>query len=493
MSPTRNTPGISTKILATVGPASGSEQTLRRLVAAGADMFRLNFSHGSLEEHGEALARIRQVAEISPRPIAVLGDLAGPKIRLGEVADEEGDCDSPLANGMRIESGEQLIFQREPIIGKEGRVSTNYDRFVDEVEEGQRVLIDDGLLRFIVADKRDDEIVCQCIAGGQLRSRKGINLPDTPLSISALSDKDRTCAAWAIEHDLDFLALSFVREAKDVQQLRDLLDKQGGEQHIIAKIETPQALVAIDDIIEASDGLMIARGDLGVEIDLARVPLIQKDLIKRCRDVAKPVIVATQMLQSMVESSSPTRAEVSDVANAIFDGTDAVMLSGETAVGRYPLLAVDTMSHVAVTTENYLLRHESHNERFISPVRIPEQDVSLAHGAWQVTRHLNARLVVVWSQSGTMARTFAKLRLPMPVVALSSSHATVRRMAMYFGIIPRYMEVPQSITQLTPRLETLLLEDELVERDETILIIAGTRLGSPGRSNAIVIHRIGQT
>ena len=344
---------IRTKIVATMGPACGDVEMLYSLFQAGVDVCRLNFSHGDLDAHLQMLRNIREAAARWDQPIAVLGDLCGPKIRLGKIADVDG------TGGLSINSGEQLIIQRRDIPGAGKRVTSIYAHLVDDVQVGHRVLIEDGLLRFICTEKNSNEVKCNCTVGGILRSSKGINLPDTSVNIASITDRDWECVDWAVENDLDYLALSFVRKPEDLQLLREHLRNKESDIHLIAKIEKSEALDHIEAIVESSDGLMIARGDLGVELDIARVPIIQKDLIRRCQTSGKPVIVATQMLQTMIEQASPTRAEVSDVANAIFDGTDAVMLSGETSVGKFPLGSVHMMSHVAGVTEDYLIASRS--------------------------------------------------------------------------------------------------------------------------------------
>ncbi len=340
---------IRTKIVATMGPACGQVLFLRQLFDAGVDVCRINFSHGTLTDAAVILRNIRQAAEGYEQPIAILGDLCGPKIRLGQIAEQPG------VGGMPIAVGDTLIIQRDPIIGENGRVSCTYGGLIDDIRIGDRLLIEDGLVRFVCIEKAADEISLNCTSGGILKRSKGINLPGTPINLPSVTERDWECVEWAIENRLDYLALSFVRKAADIIEIRDYLRDKVSDIHLIAKIEKAEAVQQIDPIIEAADGLMVARGDLGVEMDVAHVPILQKDMIRRCQAAGKSVIVATQMLQSMIEQSSPTRAEVSDVANAIFDGTDALMLSGETSIGKYPLQAVHTMAHVAEVTEQYLV------------------------------------------------------------------------------------------------------------------------------------------
>src|SRR5687768_10892335 len=400
---------IRTKIVATMGPACADAQTLYRLFEAGADVCRLNFSHGTLDQHLQQLRNIREAAARFSHPIAVLGDLGGPKIRLGQVTDQDA------TGGMPVQPGDELIIQRAPIVGAKGRVSSTYKHLVDDVQVGHRIFIEDGLLKFLCTEKNYNELHCNCTVGGVLKTSKGINLPDTFVNVAAITDRDWECADWAIENDLDYLALSFVRRPEDIALLRQHLANRGSDIQLIAKIEKAEALQFIDAIVDCSDGLMVARGDLGVEMDVAQVPIIQKDLIKRCQTAGKPVIVATQMLQSMIEQASPTRAEVSDVANAIFDGTDAVMLSGETSVGKFPVGAVLVMSHIAKITEAYLATQPDAREPMMR-LKTMALSSAVAKGVWQMAAELKARLVVIWSQTGATARIFSKSRFIIPIV-----------------------------------------------------------------------------
>src|SRR5688572_2836560 len=369
---------IRTKIVATMGPAVAKVDILLELFRSGVDVCRLNFSHGSLDDHLLMLRAIREAALRHDQPVAILGDLCGPKIRLGKVKDVGGG-----AGGMPIEPGDQLILQRAPVEGENGVASTTFPQLINDVQVGHRVLIEDGMLRFICIDKNADQLVLHCTDGGVLKSAKGINVPDSNITTPAITDKDWRDVDWAIENDLDYVALSFVRSADDLALLRQHLINKVSDIHLIAKIEKPEAVKNINLIIEASDGLMVARGDLGVEMDVAQVPIIQKDIVRRCQAAGKPVIVATQMLQSMIEESTPTRAEVSDVANAIFDGTDAVMLSGETSVGKFPVIAVHTMAHIATQTEQYIASVPETREARLN-IKTMHMSVALARGVWQI-------------------------------------------------------------------------------------------------------------
>ncbi len=477
---------IRTKILATMGPACADADTVFRLFEAGVDVCRLNFSHGTLDQHLQTLRVIREAAARHDQPIAVLGDLCGPKIRLGQVADEGG------TGGMPIAVGDELVIQRQPILGAGGRVSCTYRGLIDDVEVGDRLLVEDGMLRFVCTDKTYNELRCNCTVGGVLKSSKGINLPNTAINVPSITDRDWQCVDWAIENDLDYLALSFVRRAEDLQLLREHLRNKVTDIHLIAKIEKAEAITGIDAILDASDGLMVARGDLGVEMDVAQVPIIQKDLIRRCRTAGKPVIVATQMLQSMIVEATPTRAEVSDVANAIFDGTDAVMLSGETSVGKFPVAAVHMMSHIAEVTEEYLIEHPPANPGGRPTPAALRFSVAIAAGVLRMVEDLQVTLVVVYSQTGATARIFSKSRFPVPIVALSSDHRALRRMALHFGVLPQELLPPANMDRLVRDVDELVRRRKFARVGDRIVIVAGASLGTPGTLNGILVHTVGE-
>jgi pyruvate kinase len=477
---------IRTKIVATMGPAVAEIQTLLELFQAGVDICRLNFSHGTLDDHLSMLRKIREAAARYDQPIGILGDLCGPKIRLGKVKDVAG------MGGMPIKVGDELILQRAQIEGENGIVSTIFPQVVDDVQIGHRVLIEDGLLRFLCIDKNDNRLVLQCTDGGILKSAKGINLPDTLVKTPAITDKDWRDADWAIEHDLDYLALSFVRSADDLALLRQHMLNKVADIHLIAKIEKPEAVKNIDAIIDHCDGLMVARGDLGVEMDVAQVPIIQKDLVRRCQAAGKPVIVATQMLQSMIQESSPTRAEVSDVANAIFDGTDAVMLSGETSVGKFPVQTVRTMAHIAEITEAYLDTIPVKNEPQLK-LKTLQVSSAMAKGVWQIVQDMKLRLVVVWSQTGSTARLFSKHRMSVPILALSSDQRALRRMAMHYGVIAQKVPPPETFAGLIAWVDSLVQKKKMAEVGDRIVIVAGLAMAAPGIMNNLVIQTVGES
>lgn len=472
-------PLIRTKIVATLGPATADPERLAAVLESGVDVCRLNFSHGTHEDHKRMLAAIRAWAVEHDRPIAVLGDLCGPKIRLNTVAVGE----------IQLERGDVVRFVRGDADCTPAAFTISYANFVEEVAEGQRVFIDDGLVRLLITSCEADSVICTCTTGGVVSSRKGVNLPDTELSTPALTEKDRRDLDWAIEHGLDYVALSFVRRPEDLTELLARIEDRGANLGVIVKIEKPEALEHLDDFISRADGVMAARGDLGVEMDVWRVPLIQKDITVRCRAAGKPVIIATQMLQSMVTSPMPTRAEVSDVANAIIDRADAVMLSAETAAGAYPDLAVTMMDHVAQATEAYL-REQT--------VRQPETHVqklgmtaAIAASAVQAATRLDAKLVAVWTATGETVRLIARHRLPMPVVGLTYDERVYRRLNLLYGVIPLRVEPMSNPAEMAAALDERLCERDLASPGDLIVVVTSTKPNAPGATDTTLVHRIG--
>lgn len=477
---------VLTKIVATVGTASADEETLRRIAEAGASVFRLNFSHGTLEGHSETLARIRVVEEKVGHPIGVLGDLSGPKIRVGQVQP----------GGVAVEAGDDVIFRRGSFAATGKVFSSTYAGLVEDLEAGHKVLIADGAIRMLVVEKRLDEALCRVTTGGVISSGKGINLPNSKLNLEAITEKDWMCLAWAIENDLDLIAMSFVRRAEDITRLRARME-QLCAQHgirplpIVAKIERPEALENIEEILTETDVIMVARGDLGVEMDLAAVPTIQKQLINRARARGVPCIVATQMLESMMESPSPTRAEASDVANAILDGADAVMLSGETAVGKFPALAVDTMSRIAEETENYERTLPCRPAEPRSGQQIGHWTGAITQGAWLTARTVQAKVVIASSLTGMTAVYLSQGNFRLPIVICSSDESTLRRITVLRCITPVRMRLPGSLDEFTRMIDEMLLHHGWVERGEPIVMLAGHPIGKSGATNSLAVHYVG--
>lgn len=491
-----------TKILATIGPASEDERTIRKIIEHGASLFRLNFSHGSFEEHERRLDLIRGVGEEMGQSIAVLGDLSGPKIRVGAVPGE----------GIMLEAGQDVEVCTDIDVCEDGevpRLVCTYPKLGSEVKAGDRVLINDGFIRMLAVEGDTNSLLCRVTVGGLVTTGKGINLPDSDLSVPAITEKDWRCVEWAVEHHLDFLALSFVRRAEEVVELRQFTERLCVGAHcgtylaaeapdaassrlpVIAKIETPQAVRNIREIADAADGIMVARGDLGVELDIARVPVVQKELVAVAHAYGKPCIVATQMLESMIENATPTRAEVSDVANAILDRTDAIMLSGETAVGRNPVFAVEMMRRVALATEEYI-REDTSEPR--PPARLQgRRTPALAHGAWHIARDIGARAIGVWSQRGGEARYLSRNGFNIPIVAFSSEEAAVRRMNILYGVFPTLIkEVPQHRSDFARVAEDVILERGLAVVGDPVVHLGGKPLDEPGRVNTLAIRMIGE-
>lgn len=470
---------IKTRLVATVGPACDDEATLGALIDAGVNVFRLNFSHGTLEEHGAALERIRRIARERGALVATLGDLCGPKIRLGRI--EHG--------GFDLHEGDEIRIHRDPIDGTRERVGTSYAGLIDDVNVGHRILIDDGNVHLRVTGRQDDMLTCRCEVGGRISDRKGVNLPDSNVSAPTLTEKDHVDLDWAIRHDLDYIALSFVRRGEDLAELRGILEDRSSAARIVSKIERPEAVVHLDDIIDQSDVVLVARGDLGVEMDLWQVPTVQKDIALRCQRAGKPVIIATQMLQSMVDAPVPTRAEVSDVANAILDRADAVMLSAETSIGRHPLAAVRAMRKIAGQAE--LFGAQQGRELGINRTTRQQVTTAVAHGASLVAAELRSRLVVIWTEQGDGARLLSKHRLDQPLVALSPDERVCRQMCLYYGVVPIRLERNPDLDDMLCEVDRQLAARDLAAIGDRIVVVTGTRLDSPGETNALLIHLVG--
>jgi len=478
---------IRTKIIATIGPASGDLKTLRKLLRAGVDVCRVNFSHGTPEQHEELLANIRTAEAELGEPVAVMADLCGPKIRVG-----------PIRGGsMLLAKGQELRIVREPVEGGPEGISTSLPEMIDEVEPGEAILMDDGKLRLEVVQVRaPKEIVCKVTRGGILSSGKGVNLPQTKLTLSALTEKDRAdvkfigkaCRARK-RAGFDYVALSFVRSPEDVEELRKLLRAEKCDAHIVAKIEKPQAVQRIRKITDAADAIMVARGDLGVEMDLPTVPIAQKRIARLCQEASKPCIIATQMLETMTENATPTRAEVSDVANAVLDRTDAVMLSGETAVGKYPVRAVEMMNEIVSAIQAYHDEDEQMQRRRHG-TEDAEQD-AIAYAVQELIRCRKVAAVAVFTVTGGTARILAKHRLPCPILALSPSDAAVRRMCLYYGVAAaQQAEPPRHTRGILAMAGEMARKKRLARKGQHIVVISGRPIGQPGSTNTIVVHRV---
>jgi len=472
-----------TKILATIGPASSSEEMIHRLLTCGVDAFRLNFSHGKHEDHAKVVATIRHVAMELGRYVPIVGDIQGPKLRIGEVDGVQ-----------QLESGRSLTIWTEPRVGDAKDVSTPFTPLPQEVQIGQRILINDGLVELVVTGLDANRVTTRVIHGGPISSKKGMNFPDSELTIPAITDKDKVDVRFAVEQKLDYIAASFVRRRSDIVHLRELLQESGGSEiNVIAKLEKPQAIDNLDEILEASDGVMVARGDLGVELPPEDVPIIQKKILARASRWGRFAITATQMLESMTTNSRPTRAEASDVANAIFDGSDAVMLSAETASGRYPVDAVQMMARIVYAAEanRQHVSHEWEREPFRKISDEDEFTDALAGAANYAAEQLDAKYIVVFTQTGFAARLMSKFRPAVPVIALTPSSWVARRMNLLWGVQPFVLrEAGEFHEQIVDRVDDYLLARDIVRPGDRLVILMGSPIYQRAKTNLLRVHRV---
>jgi pyruvate kinase len=467
------------KIICTVGPASNSEETLRQLLRLGMDVARLNFSHGTHEEHSRNIERIRRAARKEGRTVCILQDLQGPKIRTGRLKSHE-----PIL----LKTGSVVTITSKDVLGTPDLIATTFTGLAREVTAGARILLSDGLIELRVRKVRGPEVECDIVNGGFLAEHQGINLPGVALTIPALTEKDRKDLEFGLKHDVDLVAISFVRSAADVREVKQLIASHGYEIPVIAKLEKPQALEQLEEIFEASNGVMVARGDLGVEMLPEQVPVIQKHVIKRAAEWRKPVIIATQMLESMIENPRPTRAEASDVANAIFDGTDAVMLSAETASGQYPREAVAMMSRIVVEAEHHMMslseiRRRRHRQTLSVAEAICE---SIAHAA----EDLPMGAIAVFTETGNTARMISKYRPRVGIFAFSQIAPVCNRMNLLWGVQPVQRRAPaRSIEDMVTAAERELLRIEQLKEGEVLGVVAGTQMSS-GSTNFMRLHTV---
>lgn len=471
-----------TKIVCTIGPASDSEDVLRRMMAAGMDVARLNFSHGTHEEHAMRIQTLRRLAREMGHPLAVLLDLQGPKIRTGPL---EGEA-------VELVAGRKIVMTTRQVVGTAERIPTTYEALARDVKVGDRILLDDGLMELRVSALQDEDIECDIVVGGTLKEHKGINLPGVAVSAPSLTEKDREDLEFGIEHEVDFVALSFVRRAEDVVDLRRILHERGLDVPVVAKIEKPEAVEHLDGILNLCDGCMVARGDLAVETAPEVVPILQKRIISRARGARVPVITATQMLESMTEHPRPTRAEASDVANAILDGTDAVMLSGETAVGKYPVESVAMMARIAEVAEE-----APQHRQCLSPIPMGGPVVgtfanAAAFVATEAAENLNAKAIVAFTTSGSSARLVSQYRPNVPIIAATTTETACRRSALYWGVTPLRIPEVQSTDAMIQAADRAAAQEGMVQDGDTIVIVAGTPVGSRGTTNLMKLHRVGE-
>lgn len=467
-----------TKIVATLGPSSSRPEQIAKLVDAGVDLFRLNFSHGSNDDKAEVIDSIRSIAERKKKAIGILADLQGPKIRTGR-----------MENGaISLRKGESISITTDEVKGRPGLISTIYKALPTDVKPGARILLDDGLIEFRVQSIEGNTVHCTVVDGGVLKDLKGINLPGVNVSSPSLTPKDRIDLDFCLEKKVDYIALSFVRKAEDVEDIKRIIQQRGLSVPVIAKIEKPEAIRNFSSILKVTDAVMVARGDLGVEINAEKVPLIQKNIIRACNEAGKPVITATQMLESMILHPRPTRAETSDVANAIIDGTDAVMLSGETASGAYPVEAVKTMVKIALDVE------KSGLWRLPSAVDHQQKQsvaAAVAEAACHAAAAVNARGIVVFTQSGSTAALIAKNRPQLPIIAFAPSEEIRRRLALYWGVRSLPVGAMSNTDQQIALVDETLLTSGVGRKGDVVVITMGVPIGSHGSTNLMKVHTLG--
>jgi len=469
-----------TKIVCTIGPASGSLETVKQLLLAGMDVARLNFSHGSHEEHAVRLATLRDAAAELDKTLAIMLDTKGPEIRIGFLKGGK----------VILRDGARVTLTTEEIEGDENRISVTYKGLPRAVQSGSSILLSDGNIGLRVVDVVGEDILCEVLFGGELADQKGVNLPGGHLDLPAVTDKDIADINFGIDHQVDFIAASFVRQAADVIAIRRLLEARDADIHIIAKIESQQGFKNLEEIIKVSDGVMVARGDLGVEVAAEEVPLMQKEIIRKCNHAGKPVVTATQMLESMIFSPRPTRAEASDVANAILDGTDAVMLSGETAAGKYPVEAVKVMARIAERTEESLNYAELLRQRAASVS--PTITDAISYATCTTAQDLGAAAIVTSTKSGFTARNVSKYRPKAPIVAVTPSERVSRKLCLVWGAQPLNAPMIYNTDQMVTVAVEISLAKRLIKCGDLIVITAGVPVGVTGMTNLLKVHIVGE-
>ena len=464
-----------TKIICTIGPASESPEVIRELIRSGMNVARLNFSHGTHEEHKEKIAIIRAISEELAKPVAILQDLCGPKIRVGNVKEP----------GIRLEPGQTFVLTNDTIEGTPERVSVSYSHLPSEVKAGDRILLADGMMELIVDKTTLTEIYCKVITGGVLTSHKGINLPTGSIKAESITDKDKADLLFGLQHDVDYVALSFVRTSEDILNLKKIIKAENKKTPVIAKIEKHESLDHIEDIMAVSDGIMVARGDLGVEIPLETVPGIQKMLVRKANEMGRPVIIATQMLRSMVSAPRPTRAEATDVANAVLDGADAVMLSEETASGNFPAEAVRFMSRIAESAEN-----DFPHDKYMQLKHKRDISESVAYASCVLADHLGANAIVATTRSGSTAMQISRFRPRPQIIALSPEKSTIRKLALYWGCFPSFVSETRNTDEHIENAAVSAIGTGNVSKGDVVVITAGHPVYEEGTTNMIRVTQL---
>jgi pyruvate kinase len=472
-----------TKIVATIGPATDTPERIRDLIAAGMDVARLNFSHGSHADHARYIRLLRQEAQEAGRPVALLQDLQGPKIRTG-----------PLRGGqpVQLEDGQRLVITSEPIEGDAQRISTNYPHLSQDVAPGDRILLSDGLIEMRVIETTKTEVTCIVVHGSELRPRQGINLPGVRLSCTSVTSKDLADLAFGLAQGVDYVAISFVRQAADVLRVREAIRENGADVPVIAKLEKAEAVKELDAILEVADGIMVARGDMGVEISPESVPVLQKEIIRAANRAGVPVITATQMLESMIEEAQPTRAEVSDVANAVLDGSDAVMLSGETAIGKHPIRAVRMMARIAEAVEERAISHHQETQQYLfDELSSVPQGIAAAVSA--LTRTLPLTAVCVVTRSGDTARLVSRYRPHLPILAFTPLQSTYQRLSLLWGVAPILTEFAHTEEEYYDMVESVLLQQDHAQAGDNVVITGGHPITRSGPTNFVKVLTVGES
>jgi pyruvate kinase len=462
-----------TKIVSTIGPSTDSKDKINQLIDSGVDVFRQNFSHVDHKSHGEIFDRVRECSEKT----ALMMDTKGPEIRLGEVEEET-----------YLEEGHKAVLTTEEVKGDSERLTVNYKAFPEQVESGDEIRIDDGMIELEVDEVEGNEVICTVMYGGKVSTRKSVNVPGKDIGLSAPTDKDRKDIEFGAEKGYDFVSLSFVKQASDIEEVREILDEHDSDMHIISKIEHRKAVENFDEILEASDAIMVARGDLGVEMNPAKLPKLQKEMIEKCNTAGKPVITATQMMESMTENPTATRAEISDVGNAVLDGTDAVMLSGETAVGEYPVKTVNFMAEILREVEqtmngdiHHTVKHRPDTTREI-----------ICKNVWQASRDKNAELIVAHTTSGSTARNISKYRPETPIIGFTDTEITERQLQLVWGVRPYYQETFETVDDMIESSARRLKDLNLVEDEDTLVLSAGIPASITGTTNMMQIRGLSE-